>query len=97
MRKTVQETMTREVTQVICDRCGGPARRSCHACGRDLCVDCSTYDYQDFEDYPTRYCRECWEMGALFRTQIEDIKTKADAEIEALKSQWFAMCKKAVG
>ena len=52
---------------VTCDLCGKEVdrNRSCCICKRDLCNSCAWDDPHDGGDYPSRYCRICYDLKFL--------------------------------
>jgi hypothetical protein len=98
MQKTVIRTHERIVK--ICDICqteDGDGHYTCRICGRDVCLNCSTpvcevrmwrvEDYGDC-DYPTMYCKSCWEKGQEFRERLNMIDEIRDAGEEAILNAW---------
>jgi len=93
MRKTTEETVKRYV--YTCDICTGTSNGTakCRLCSKDLCDKHRVYDPRDYGDYPSTFCKRCWEIGQVYRERIGAIRTRADMEEEALNKEWYDKCK----
>ena len=82
-----------------CDDCGCTVfiQRPCIVCGKDLCNKCRYYDYTDEGDYPTLYCRSCWDAGEEYRNEIIKIENEADYKTNKLIQDWYRATKKKGG
>jgi hypothetical protein len=96
MKKT--EKRIREISEdhYFCDLCGKGMRYygTCSMCGRDICKKCTEYDERDNGDYPNKYCKECWEIGRIFR-ELEEIvrnefEMKLEEMLEEIQKQWIS-------
>lgn len=87
--KRIMEINDTEIT-ITCDICGEKMSRqkTCHLCGRDICEKCGIYDPNDMGDYPTRYCKECWEIGEYYREKISILQIEFDEKVEILNIGW---------
>ncbi len=62
--------------------------RTCFICGRDICEDCTVHDDRTFGDYPTKYCKECWDIGEEYRNKMRDLQIECDEKTENLEIGW---------
>lgn len=81
-----------EITKYFyrCDLCGKDSahRRTCSICGRDMCHDCTRFEPRDIGDYPSRYCRDCFNVGGKYLDQISIEQEKFDVTVENLEKEW---------
>jgi len=81
----------KSVVVCTCDFCEKKSNRTCHACDRDICVDHIKYDPRDeHSDHPTKFCPECFEIGAWYIEEMRSVQSAACGRVEELESQWYA-------
>lgn len=92
MRKEIKEQ--REViTKIVftCDFCNEQlkfGRNVCAMCGKDICEKCIGKTEDELGDYPTHYCKSCWEKGKPYKEKIQ----KLQEEIDKLEDEWLVKC-----
>ena len=60
----------------------------CEYCKKDLCENCIGHEDNSGGDYRIVYCKQCWEIGEKYRSEIKQL----DNKIEALYEQWVNEC-----
>lgn len=95
-----ENKITKEVTVTekhrYCDECGKElhwslacSRTSCEYCGKDLCEKCIGHEEFNTGDYRDVWCKECWDKGEKYRSQIEHHEN----EVDRLYIEWRNECK----
>lgn len=87
--KEMKEIINIETT-ITCDLCNNTIThvRQCNICKRDMCDNCTVRDDRNFTDYPTKYCKECWEIGKKYMAEMVSLQTACDIKIENLDVGW---------
>jgi len=80
---------TNAYTAISCDfpLCKSKAK-ACVRCDRDACGIHGRHDPRDDSDYPSWYCKPCWEIGEPFRAAI----TESQNLIDRLDEDWTKAC-----
>ena len=90
-----RSNVTRTITDAVysCDFCGSGSKVSwrCSICGRDCCQRHLVLDPDDYSDYPTKYCQECWERPE--REAFYAYKLESEKRLDELEQEWMAACK----
>lgn len=61
----------------------------CEICGKDLCNGCVEHEEYSFGDSRTVYCKDCWNIGEVYRNKITELETK----IDNLTDEYHKKCK----
>lgn len=102
MKVETGEQITTTLYTMTCDFCGikvedvpSPLyiKWHCKICKRDACNKCISWDYRYSNDYPDRYCPECWEWGKHYLKLLEIEQQRHDDKVEDLEKRWFNKAK----
>jgi hypothetical protein len=102
MREEVGEEIVRTLYDITCDFCNIKTKGissvllpkwHCKICKRDTCHKCMRYDYRYSDDYPDKYCPECWEVGKHYLKLLEIEQYRHDDKVDDLEKRWFEKAK----
>ena len=92
MKKEIE--VTKKATIAYCDVCGVRSSNQCLICGRDICGGCAYEDIPGSGDYPSRYCKSCWDAGEPFRREMKNLKDHFDSQMQGLDEGWVRVAKR---
>ena len=93
MKKVTEVSRIVKRTDYYCDVCGllmdSLDLKICDVCGKHLCKNCTARSDEEFdEESPSFYCRRCWNIGDLYRGDIEEAKNKCRDTVRRLETEW---------
>lgn len=91
--KTTEVTRTVKCDEYYCDVCNNRVDsfylKVCDVCGKHLCVQCTVRSEDVFDGKsPSYYCRECWNIGDIYRADIAEEIAKRYASIANIENRW---------
>ncbi len=102
MKVETGEIITRTLYDITCDFCNVKTEKvpsillpkwHCKICKRDTCSKCILWDYRYSNDYPDRYCPECWEIGSHYLELLEIEQCRHDDKVDDLEERWVNKAK----
>jgi hypothetical protein len=95
MKETQKVTKKYNETKCYCDFCFLDNIKKeveydpkCYICDINICREHTVFDPDDYGDYPTKYCTNCWKIGEPYRIRMKDLEDRADEEIEKESKLW---------
>lgn len=93
MKKITKVTKVVEREDYYCDVCGNKVdsldMKFCDVCRKMMCIHCTVRSENEFDgESPSYYCRGCWNIGEVYRADIERERDKRDANIAMIEDMW---------
>lgn len=100
MIKTTEVTKVVKIKDYYCDVCGNRFDsydlKICDVCGKHLCKNCASKFDKEFDgESPSYYCKRCWNIGVLYRGDIEEARRTCEDTVRRLENSWVMSAKKA--